>query len=153
MVSNIVSVRGDGTSKRPRKKKTVAELKEEETLLLKERKKLRSEIATMRLNIEKQRATNESLNRLKRELDSPQKMKTSIIDQAVQVDAVNKINSTSSTGIDCNDVHAGQHSHESNPPHKVKELESEKEPGFSLPDLNLPAEGDFSSSEVLYGIS
>ncbi|XP_062089941.1 uncharacterized protein LOC133796447 [Humulus lupulus] len=149
-----VSVKGEPTtSKRPRKKKTLAELKEEETLLLRERKKLRSEIATMRLNIEKQKATNENLNRLKIDLVSPQKVKTETSYQAEQVDAdaVSKPRSISPpTDVDQgNELVAHQQ-----PPQEVEELESEKETGFSLPDLNLPADTDFSSSGVvLYGIS
>ncbi|KAM6602334.1 hypothetical protein CsatA_021943 [Cannabis sativa] len=153
--SKVSSVKGEPTtSKRPRKKKTLAELKEEETLLLRERKKLKTEIATMLLNIEKQKATKENFNRFKLELDSPQKVKTEISYRAEQVDAiaVSKHGSISQqTEADqCNQLVAQPH-----PPQDVEELENEKETGFCLPDLNLPADTDFSSSGgvVLYGIS
>ncbi|KAI4381991.1 hypothetical protein MLD38_008005 [Melastoma candidum] len=52
--------------KRPRqKKRSLFELKEEESLLWKERQSLEQELASLRLRVEKERATNESLKRLK----------------------------------------------------------------------------------------
>ncbi|KAI3442498.1 uncharacterized protein J3R85_000679 [Psidium guajava] len=51
--------------KRPRKKKTLAELREEESLLLKERRNLRHELATLRRDFEKERSINQSLKRIK----------------------------------------------------------------------------------------
>ncbi|XP_073056318.1 uncharacterized protein [Primulina eburnea] len=62
---------GDGEKssfKRSRKKKTLVELKEEENLLVKERRELKRDIASLRLRLEKQWATNESLKRTKIEL-------------------------------------------------------------------------------------
>ncbi|CAJ1973679.1 unnamed protein product [Sphenostylis stenocarpa] len=53
------------STKRCRRKKTFAELKEEESSLLKERIYLRKEIATINANFEAQRAKNESLKRMK----------------------------------------------------------------------------------------
>ncbi|KAF3574704.1 hypothetical protein Bca4012_096632 [Brassica carinata] len=50
--------------KRSRKKKTLAELKEEESLLLKEKKDLKNELASMRNLLKQQRARNESLKKL-----------------------------------------------------------------------------------------
>ncbi|XP_051116372.1 uncharacterized protein LOC127241388 [Andrographis paniculata] len=58
------------TLKRSRKKKTLAELRVEESTLLKEKRELNREIAAIRLNVEKQRTTNESLKRMKIELQS-----------------------------------------------------------------------------------
>ncbi|GER48473.1 adaptive-response sensory-kinase SasA [Striga asiatica] len=55
-------------SKRSRKKKTLAELKNEEKLLLNERRDLKREMAILRLCMETQRATNENLKRIKVEL-------------------------------------------------------------------------------------
>ncbi|RVW53826.1 hypothetical protein CK203_088579 [Vitis vinifera] len=52
-------------TKRSRRKKTFAELKEEEILLLKERTYLKKELATLRVTFKEQRATNESLKRMK----------------------------------------------------------------------------------------
>ncbi|CAH8382444.1 unnamed protein product [Eruca vesicaria subsp. sativa] len=50
--------------KKSRKKKTLAELKEEESLLLKEKKGLKNELASMRNLLKQQRARNESLKRI-----------------------------------------------------------------------------------------
>lgn len=52
-------------TKRARKKKSLAELREEESLLLKEKRKLKNELSTLRLTLEKQRSANESLKRIK----------------------------------------------------------------------------------------
>ncbi|KAI4331185.1 hypothetical protein MLD38_029395 [Melastoma candidum] len=52
--------------KRPRqKKKSLFELKEEESLLLKERQSLKQELASLKLRVEEERAANESLKRLR----------------------------------------------------------------------------------------
>ncbi|XP_058774115.1 uncharacterized protein LOC131648368 [Vicia villosa] len=58
------------TTKNSKRKKTLAELKEEETLLLKERINLKNELASLRLNVEKEKATNERLKRMKLDFDS-----------------------------------------------------------------------------------
>ncbi|XP_022872806.1 uncharacterized protein LOC111391781 [Olea europaea var. sylvestris] len=62
-------VNGDGekSMKRSRKKKTLAELQVEEYLLDKEKGELKRKIAALRTNLEKQKATNDSLKRLKLE--------------------------------------------------------------------------------------
>lgn len=57
--------------KRPRKKKTLAELRDEESLLLKERRNLRHELATLRLNFEQERSINQSLKRIKIDMRPP----------------------------------------------------------------------------------
>ncbi|KAL5576085.1 hypothetical protein UlMin_017784 [Ulmus minor] len=118
------------TSKRPRKKKTLAELREEESLLLKERKKLKSELAALRLSVEKQRSTNESLKRL--ELDYlSQQTGEAIVDRPEQVGSVPGPSRVSKTGVQVQP---------SNLPGKVEEVEG-GEAGFFLPDLNFPPEG------------
>ncbi|XP_058195808.1 uncharacterized protein LOC131312091 isoform X3 [Rhododendron vialii] len=64
--SKVTATNETTTNKRAKKKKqTLAELKEEEILLVKERRHLKRELATLRATVEKQRATNESLKRLK----------------------------------------------------------------------------------------
>ncbi|GMJ07751.1 hypothetical protein like AT4G32030 [Hibiscus trionum] len=57
------------TTKRIRRKKTCAQLKEEENLLLKERIHLQEEIASMHATCEEQRVRNEHLKRIKLHLD------------------------------------------------------------------------------------
>ncbi|KAL4584595.1 hypothetical protein LXL04_009199 [Taraxacum kok-saghyz] len=61
-----VMPRGETTpTKRPRKKKTLAALKEEEILLIEEQNHLKMKLATVHANCEKQRKQNESLKKMK----------------------------------------------------------------------------------------
>ncbi|XP_024633032.2 uncharacterized protein [Medicago truncatula] len=72
-------------TRNPKRKKTLAELKEEESLLLKERINLKNELASLRLSVEKERATNESLKRMKQlDLESQQNSSTSNASLKVQ---------------------------------------------------------------------
>lgn len=57
------------TSRRMKKKKTFAELKAEESLLLKETTNLRKEVESMRVTVEEQRAANQRLKKMKVDLD------------------------------------------------------------------------------------
>ncbi|KAM0957054.1 hypothetical protein ACFX2I_025184 [Malus domestica] len=157
-----VAVRNESTIfKRPRKKKTLAELKEEESLLLKERRNLENELATLRLTVEKQRATNESLKKVKLELQLPQtKMKATtpvlsgeaIWHQHEQINAVGDTTPTMKTSVHCNNVGTSQSSCPSNVSSKVQQEVGSRDTAFSLPDLNLPF-GEDPGSEVLYGTS
>ncbi|KAJ4915905.1 Uncharacterized protein Rs2_01455 [Raphanus sativus] len=56
--------------KRSRKKKTLAELKEEESLLLKEKKSLKNELASVRDMLKQQKAINESLKKMQQAAES-----------------------------------------------------------------------------------
>ncbi|KAK9742199.1 hypothetical protein RND81_03G154900 [Saponaria officinalis] len=53
------------SNKRPRRKKTFTELKEEESSLLKERSYLKKELATLRMTLKEQRSLNDNLKRIK----------------------------------------------------------------------------------------
>ncbi|GER39320.1 methionyl-tRNA formyltransferase [Striga asiatica] len=75
-----IGVNGDSerlASRRTKKKKTLAELKDDESTLLKERRQLKRQLAALRLSFEKQRASNENLKRIKIELQA----KESILEQ------------------------------------------------------------------------
>ncbi|CAI9113914.1 OLC1v1014619C1 [Oldenlandia corymbosa var. corymbosa] len=63
--SKVIGTSEATTSKKIRKKKTLAELKEEENLLEKERKQLKRELTTLRHNLEKERTRNENFKRIK----------------------------------------------------------------------------------------
>ncbi|CAI9773676.1 unnamed protein product [Fraxinus pennsylvanica] len=63
-----VNGNGEKSTKRSRKKKTLAELQVEEYLLDKEKGVLKRNIAVLLTNLEKQKATNDSLKRIKLEL-------------------------------------------------------------------------------------
>ncbi|XP_031090682.1 uncharacterized protein LOC115995715 [Ipomoea triloba] len=112
------------TTKRSRRKKTLAELKEDEVVLLRERRLLQKELATLRANLDKQRATNENLKRMKLDLQSQPASKrdvsftSDLISPAVQ--------QKPATGLD--------------------------EIGLGLPDLNLPVEAE-GVHEVECGMS
>ncbi|XP_068336189.1 uncharacterized protein [Pyrus communis] len=154
-----VAVRSELTIfKRPRKKKTLAELKEEESLLLKERRNLKNELAALCLTVEKQRATNESLKKVKLELQLPQtKMKATTLvlsgeaiwQQNEQINAVGYTTPIMTTSAHCNNAGTSQSSCPSNVSSKVQQELGSRDTAFSLPDLNLPF-GEDSSSEVLY---
>lgn len=66
--SEVNSSGQKASSKRSRKKKNLAELKEEENSLIKERRDLKREIAALHANLENQRSVNERLKRMKLEL-------------------------------------------------------------------------------------
>ncbi|XP_027342192.1 uncharacterized protein LOC113854994 isoform X2 [Abrus precatorius] len=70
--SKVAKSSETATTKKSRRKKTLAELREEENLLLKERRSLKNELASLRLTVDKHRATNESLKKMKLDLESRQ---------------------------------------------------------------------------------
>ncbi|XP_048129776.1 uncharacterized protein LOC125313760 [Rhodamnia argentea] len=118
--------------KRPRKKKTLAELREEESLLLKERRDLRQELVTLRLNFEKERSINQSLKRTKIGVRPPV-----ISEQHEQARAP-------CVPSDCTEQRSGDGGAEvamrprSCNISEVKKAESRET--LELPDLNLPLE-------------
>lgn len=112
--------------KRPRKKKTLAELREEESLLLKERRNLRHELATLGLNLEKARSINQSLKRRKMGMQ-PQAV---VPEQHEQVEAP-------CIPSEHTKVATQQQQRFSNIP-EVKKVKSPER--LELPDLNLPLE-------------
>nr|XP_004305487.2 PREDICTED: uncharacterized protein LOC101314015 [Fragaria vesca subsp. vesca] len=137
-------------SKRPRKRKTLAQLKEEECLLLKERRNLKKELQTLRLNVEKQRATNESLKKIKLQQTMMKVASSSasgegICYQPTQVNAVSELARVIDLGT-------SKSSCPSNISNMVHEVGNCREAAFPLPDLNLPFE-DNQNPEALYGIS
>lgn len=78
-----VNIDGEKTiNKRSRKKKTLSELKDEESSLLKERRELKREMAALRMNLERQRATNEKLKRMKIEFH-PSPESTSVAEESI----------------------------------------------------------------------
>ncbi|XP_030526268.2 uncharacterized protein LOC115737958 [Rhodamnia argentea] len=104
-------------SKRPRKKKTLAELREEENKLLKERRRLRWGLENLRLVVEKQRLANQSLKKMKLDVQCKQEAK-----MTPQVQPQN-----AGSGSPCRSTS------------KLCKVET-CERIFELPDLNLPVE-------------
>ncbi|KAG5562911.1 hypothetical protein RHGRI_005597 [Rhododendron griersonianum] len=135
-------------NKRSRKKKTFAELREEENLLLKERIHLKKEISTVRVTLNEQKARSENFKKIKLDphLDSAMKM------------ATNSGQPTFSEA--CTLAHHVPVSptimHQDFPPMDSCKAEKEVETTercFVLPDLNMiPSEED-SGCETLCGLS
>ncbi|KAI3773461.1 hypothetical protein L1987_47990 [Smallanthus sonchifolius] len=70
--SKVIRTNETTPTKRPRKKKTLAELKEDETTLLKERKQLKRQLATLQATCQKERKENERLKKMKNDMKSQQ---------------------------------------------------------------------------------
>lgn len=136
------------SSQQSRKKKTFSELREEESLLLKERIHLKKEIATVRVTIKEQKTRGENFKRIKLDLHSDSAMKI----------AANSGQPTFSEA--CTLAHdfpvspTTMHQDFPSPNSRKAEKEVEtSERGFVLPDLNMmPSEEDFGC-ETLYGLS
>ncbi|KAI4355795.1 hypothetical protein L6164_004535 [Bauhinia variegata] len=141
------------TTKRSRRKKTLAELKEEESILLKERRDLKNELASLRVSVEKHRASNERLKRMKFDFESRQTFKRSktcvtsekaIIGQLQLVEAQCHPSSYSVVPDDSSSLVC-----QANASCKAQEEEiSNQEASFWLPDLNLPVEEDSANKEL-----
>ncbi|KAK8660703.1 hypothetical protein V6N13_051618 [Hibiscus sabdariffa] len=132
------------STKRLRKKKTFAELKEEENILLKERVHLKEEIASTRVTCEEHRATNDNLKRIRLDLNLVDtEKKSNLIDNEPDLRAP-----SSSSNLSLNDDRKPLIDSRN-----VGKAISGEKSIFVLPDLNMmPAEDD-SSTESLCGTS
>ncbi|KAL3528936.1 hypothetical protein ACH5RR_008258 [Cinchona calisaya] len=155
--SKVVGASETATNKRSRKKKTLSELKHVEDMLQKERRQLKRELATLRLNLEKERATNENFKSRKLELQAVPAVES---DQTVKSDSPNL--DTLQQKVACVEpvptllppIIASKGVSLQSPPERTcfegnKELTVGK---FVLPDLNIPVEEN-SSSDTLCGVS
>lgn len=132
-----VNICGEKTiSKRSRKKKTLAELKEEESSLLKERKQLKMEMTTLRMNLERQRATNEKLRRMKIELHpSPESTSVSISGQLRHESTTcHPITSLTPAEVALQQTMSNASDNEN--------VDASSDYNFSIPDLNIPFDED-----------
>ncbi|KAI9076011.1 hypothetical protein K1719_042027 [Acacia pycnantha] len=141
------------STKRSRRKKNLAELKEEESLLLKEQRNLKSELASLRLNLVEHRATNERLKRLKVDWESRQHLKTettlvasdkAIVDLPGLVDmqchASHSVSPASVPRIVVDNVVPVPPANDCYKPQEIVKQEA----SFELPDLNLPVDEELS---------
>ncbi|KAL2554891.1 hypothetical protein Fot_08510 [Forsythia ovata] len=144
-LSNSTRSKVNGTNeqnnkKRSRKKKTLAELREEENLLLKERRELKMEVAALRVNLEKQRATSESLKRMKIELQLVPDGGTLIPDETIsgqcQQKVADPITHSIVSGIDDSLQRSASNGYQNTP--------AAPESKLALPDLNIPFEEEAS---------
>ncbi|KAH6800741.1 hypothetical protein C2S52_001205 [Perilla frutescens var. hirtella] len=142
-----VNIDGEKTaSKRSRKKKTLAELKDEESSLLKERRELKREMAALRMNLERQRTTNEKLKRMKIEF---QPSFATVAEESVsgrgqhESSACHPSTTTTTTTttsltppvVSCNGVAL-------QPSCKDENADAAYDSKFILPDLNIPCDDD-----------
>lgn len=144
------------TMKRPRKKKTLGELKEEEVLLLKERRSLKDALAILRLTVEEQRSINGSLKKMKMDFDSQQAIEmpvTSAMPKEVSSDRPQlqtlliSICNTMPVGVDASSYQLPL----PNVSCKLQEMGT-LVTVRSIPDLNMPFQED-SDADVLYQMS
>ncbi|XP_011045667.1 PREDICTED: uncharacterized protein LOC105140504 isoform X2 [Populus euphratica] len=135
--SKVAVTSGTPTIKRSRKKKLV-ELREEEILLLKEKRHLKNKLETIRVSLEKERARNESLKRTKFDLLSQHRPE--IFTASVKSEDVISIK-PQETKVACDSTYSVL-AH--NVSFQLQEDEGRK-PSFTLPDLNLPVDGDSGS--------
>ncbi|KAG6669552.1 hypothetical protein I3843_01G244000 [Carya illinoinensis] len=156
-----VVVRGETTTnKRSRKKKSLAELRDEESFLLKERRTLKSELAALRLTVEKQRDANESFKKMKLDLQSQQMMKatTSMASKEALSDGTQKMEEVCSSAlifpsdVACANLDAAQSPCQLKSSPMVVQEVRDCETSSMLPDLNLPLEEDYTS-KISYGMS
>ena len=142
------------STKRCRRKKTFAELKEEESSLLKESIYLKKEIATVNANFEAQRAKNESLKRMKLDVglkyhqNNPSS--TSVEPQCVLAGQPHQRIVVSTEAL-IRPIQEDTHSLASESrPNRIK---STGESFFLIPDLNMVPSEDVSCTDNLCGMS
>ncbi|KAJ6424251.1 hypothetical protein OIU84_025103 [Salix udensis] len=127
--------------KRSRKKKKLVDLREEEILLLKEKRHLKNKLATFQASLEKERVRNERLKRMKFDLLSqhrPEVFTASVNAEIISIQPRD-------TKVACDSTY-------SIVPHNVSfQLQEgeDRKSSFILPDLNLPVEGDSSSGILI----
>ncbi|GAA0150284.1 hypothetical protein LIER_09259 [Lithospermum erythrorhizon] len=109
------------TGKRPRKKKTLAELKAAELTLKEERKQLLEEVKRVRANLDRERSSHEKFKRLKLELESQTESSSN---QVAKLASSVPHAGTTLPRMDSVDTSPKQCS------------------PFAIPDLNLPLEDD-----------
>ncbi|KAF9666094.1 hypothetical protein SADUNF_Sadunf16G0193000 [Salix dunnii] len=133
----VAVTRETPTIKRSRKKKKLVDLREEEILLLKEKRQLKNKLATYRESLEKERVRNERLKRMKFDLQSqhrPGMLTASVNSEIISIQPQD-------IKVACDSTYSMfQH----NVSFQLQEGEDRKS-SFTLPDLNLPVEGDSGS--------
>ncbi|GAV82184.1 hypothetical protein CFOL_v3_25636 [Cephalotus follicularis] len=142
-------------NKKTRKKKTFAELKEEETFLLKEKVHLNKELATLQTTFEEQSARNKNLKRMKLDLALHSTKHLSSISEEKPTSSQQDLGDTSSFDLISSTllVHATDVVHRQSDSCIEKKAVSAQDCFSFLPDLNMMPSEDDSSSETLYGMS
>ncbi|XP_008219703.1 PREDICTED: uncharacterized protein LOC103319888 [Prunus mume] len=137
-------------TKRARRKKTFAELKEEESSLLKERTYLEKEIATLQATFKQQRAKNDNFKRIKLDLNMhPARNLSANFDGAGKAISSQPHERTASS----TPSNLPPHPEAQSDSYSEREAVSTRDNSFLLPDLNMEPCGEESGSETLYGMS
>ncbi|XP_021769413.1 uncharacterized protein LOC110733643 [Chenopodium quinoa] len=126
------------TSKRPRRKKTFAELKEEENSLMKERTYLKKELASLRVTLKQERSINENLKRIKLDL----KVESRIKSEANSVDERNNTNNGISEAASSSVSRQNKIEDASEPDSLSQKCATSHDSLFMLPDLNVVPDED-----------
>ncbi|KAL6570446.1 hypothetical protein OROMI_014960 [Orobanche minor] len=116
---------------------TLAELRDAESSLLKERRDLKRELAALRLNLDKQRTTNENLKRMKIELQPFPDTETTVFDR------LNHTATTDDPALSDNAVRLQPLTSDCCP---GRDPIASSDPKFVLPDLNILFEEDYPFS-------
>ncbi|GMH10866.1 hypothetical protein Nepgr_012707 [Nepenthes gracilis] len=133
------------SNKRPKRKKTFVELKEEESSLLKERSYLRMELATLREALKEQISTNENLKRMKISFHEELETKSGLT--LNKTDEENATNPTEASTLECTPSSVPKHvscddaSGSELCPSDI-DASTLEHPAFALPDLNMMPEED-----------
>ncbi|CAL5435074.1 unnamed protein product [Camellia sinensis] len=146
------------TNKRSRKKKTFAELKEEENLLLKQRINLNKELATLRVTFNEQKARSDHFKRIKLDLhsQSANKMAAAAADDLKAANSHQQPNLTEASTLHHIPASPTITMHGDRPAPDSCKVEKEvetRERCFVLPDLNTTPSEEDSGDESLYGFS
>ncbi|XP_011073363.1 uncharacterized protein LOC105158337 [Sesamum indicum] len=138
------------TSKRSKKKKTLVELKDEESWLLKERIDLKRRMAALRMNLERQRATNENLKRMKIDLQPHlNRESTSAAEESTSGQPQQDLTTfVMPPAVSIND---GSLQPSTSNAHPDENADAASDAKFILPDLNIPF--DEPSPDVVCGVS
>lgn len=135
-----------------RKKRSLPELLEEEKMLLQERGNLKDKLASMNFTVERERAKNESLKKIKLDLVSQKATKearTSLVTgKAIVVDESKHLDATcsSSTLVQSQTVQEKESFVITMNASSSSSQQDVNNRGFLLPDLNLPLEEGFNFS-------
>jgi hypothetical protein len=147
-VRSKVAVANDlANKKRPGGRKTLVQLREQESLLLNERRDMTNKLTTFYRNVEMLRGTNGKLKRLMKSQATEKLCTTSVASEETISDQLHagddQACSNTATSAACNNPDSSSLQIKSSM--VVEKVSCKKEPSFMLPDLNLPSEDGFIS--------
>ncbi|KAK2973351.1 hypothetical protein RJ640_015106 [Escallonia rubra] len=134
-------------NKRSRKKKTFTELKEQESLLLKERNHLKRELASVHMTLKEQRARSENLKRLKLDYNLQPRSKMGVAPDEPVASIFNQSNQMEESTSNHHPLilpRCSTHDDLASSSSCVLQEDAETQGRrFVLPDLNMPLDDEF----------